>query len=112
MLADLHTALARRHPDRPAIIAGRSTIRRGELAHLADGYAGALHHSGLSTGDTVGFAVRPGAHALALVLAAHRLGLRVAVLDPSAGPDVLTVRLALADPALILADAAAQAAAG
>lgn len=57
-------------------------------------------------------AVRPGPRALAVLLAAHHLGLRIAVLDPSAGPDVLRARLSLARPALILADAAAQAVTG
>ncbi|MGW7334033.1 AMP-binding protein, partial [Streptomyces sp. NPDC054840] len=49
---------------------------------------------------------------LAVLLALWRLGLRGAVLDPGAGPDVLRARLALARPALVLADAAAQAVAG
>jgi acyl-CoA synthetase (AMP-forming)/AMP-acid ligase II len=117
MLADLHAAL-RRDADRPAVLragpTGRPTVHisRGDLADLAAGYAAALHHSGLSEGDTIGAAVRPGGRALALMLAAHRLGLRVAALDPSTGPDVLAARLALAEPALVVADAAAQAVAG
>lgn len=117
MLDELHTVL-RRHPDRPALLtAGRSgrtrvAMTRGELADLADGYAAALHHHGLTAGDTLGLAVRPGGRALSVMLAAHRLGLRIAVLDPSAGPDVLRARLALARPALVVADAAAQAVAG
>ncbi|GIJ50425.1 fatty-acyl-CoA synthase [Virgisporangium aliadipatigenens] len=118
MLAELAHRLGHSHPDRPALLgtnlrgAPVTRIRRGELAELAAGYAAAMHHSGLSTGDTVGVAVRPGPRALAIMLAAHRLGLRVAVLDPSAGPDVLAARLAVARPAKILADAAAQAVAG
>lgn len=117
MLDDLAAAL-RRHPDRPAVltagVAGRPRVRatRGELVDLADGYAAALHHHGLTAGDTLGVAVRPGPRSLSVLLAAHRLGLRVAVLDPTAGPDVLTARLALARPALVVADAAAQAVAG
>ncbi|GII25774.1 class I adenylate-forming enzyme family protein [Planosporangium mesophilum] len=111
MLDGLEAALRRSHPDRPAVL-GRRGIRRGDLADLAAGYAGALHHRGLAAGDTIGVAVRPGPRALAIMLAAYRLGLRVAVLDPSAGPDVLTARLALARPALVVADAAAQAVAG
>ncbi|MER5705856.1 AMP-binding protein, partial [Micromonospora sp. NPDC002296] len=117
MLDELAAAL-RRHPDRPAVLtaarSGRPRTRatRGELADLADGYAAALHHHGLTAGDTLGVAVRPGARALSILLAAHRLGLRAAVLDPSAGPEVLTARLALARPALVVADAAAQAVAG
>ncbi|GIJ55855.1 class I adenylate-forming enzyme family protein [Virgisporangium aurantiacum] len=109
MLDELAAALRRQDSDRPAVI---GKLTRGELADLADRYAVALHHSGLSTGDTLGIAVRPGPRALAVMLAAHRLGLRVAVLDPTAGPDVLVGRLRLAAPRLVVADAAAQAAAG
>ena len=117
MLDALAPAL-RTAPERPAVLrrtrsgAPRVQIRRGELADLADAYAAALHHRGLGPGDTLGVAVRPGPRALALMLAAHHLGLRIAVLDPTAGPDVLRARLSLARPALILADAAAQAVAG
>ncbi|WP_407566801.1 class I adenylate-forming enzyme family protein [Polymorphospora sp. A560] len=117
MLDELAAAL-RRHPDRPAVLAARrsGTTRvratRGDLAGLADRYAAALHHRGLAEGDTLGVAVRPGPRALSVMLAAFRLGLRVAVLDPSAGADVLTARLRLAAPALVVADAAAQAVAG
>jgi acyl-CoA synthetase (AMP-forming)/AMP-acid ligase II len=108
MLADLIAGL---RPDdgRPAL-AGVAT--RGDLARLTHGYAAALHAEGLVAGDTVGLAVRPGARSLATLLAAYRLGLRIAVLDPSAGPDVLLARLVLARPRLVLADAAAQAVAG
>jgi hypothetical protein len=40
-----------------------------------------------------------------VLLAAYRQGLRVAVLDPTAGPEVLLARLGLAAPRLVLADA-------
>ncbi|MGW6564765.1 class I adenylate-forming enzyme family protein [Streptomyces sp. NPDC054975] len=108
----------RSRPDRPAVLgttrsgAVRTKATCGELADLADRYAGALHARGLRRGATVGVAVRPGPRALAVLLAVHRLGLRAAVLDPGAGPDVLRARLALARPDLVLADAAAQAVAG
>lgn len=117
MIDDLYAAL-HRDDDRPAILGttrnGRTVVAvtRGELAAMADGYAGGLRASGLGDGDTIGVAVRPGARSLAILLAARRLGLRVAALDPTAGPDVLLARVALADPRLVLADAAAQAAAG
>ncbi|MFG2640194.1 class I adenylate-forming enzyme family protein [Streptomyces sp. NPDC048370] len=108
----------RSHPDRPAVLgttrsgAVRTKATCGGLADLADLYAGALHARGLRRGSTVGVAVRPGPRALAVLLAVHRLGLRAAVLDPGAGPDVLRARLALARPDIVLADAAAQAVAG
>ncbi|NXY96469.1 AMP-binding protein [Streptomyces sp. BR123] len=117
MLDRLDHAL-RSRPDRPAVLTASRTgtprvrARCGELAGLADAYAAALHARGLRPGDTVGVAVRPGPRALALLLALWRLGLRGAVLDPGAGPDVLRARLALARPSLVVADAAAQAVAG
>jgi acyl-CoA synthetase (AMP-forming)/AMP-acid ligase II len=117
-MLDVLAATLRRHDDRPAVLGATSRGRpktlatRGDIADLADGYAAALHRRGLAAGDTVGVAVRPGPRALAVMLAAHRLGLRVAVLDPSAGAEVLAARVALAGPALVVADAAAQAVAG
>jgi acyl-CoA synthetase (AMP-forming)/AMP-acid ligase II len=117
MLAELIAGL-REDDDRPAVLAtrrtGQTVVRatRGELGRLSTGYAAALHARGLVPGDTVGLAVRPGPRSLAVLLAAYRLGLRIAVLDPTAGPDVLLARLGLAAPKLVLADAAAQAVAG
>ncbi|WP_327255667.1 class I adenylate-forming enzyme family protein [Streptomyces sp. NBC_01244] len=117
MLDRLDHAL-RARPERPAVLtatrtgATRTAATRGELAELADAFAAALYARGLRAGDTVGVAVRPGPRALAVLLALWRLGLRGAVLDPGAGPDVLRARLASARPALVLADAAAQAVAG
>lgn len=117
MLTDLAAGL-RPGDDRPAVLTTGRTGRprvaatRADLAGLTSGYATALRHAGLSAGDTLGIAVRPGGRALAVLLAAYRIGVRVAVLDPSAGPDVLAARLALARPALVVADAAAQAVAG
>jgi acyl-CoA synthetase (AMP-forming)/AMP-acid ligase II len=114
MIVDELAAGLRRDPGGPALIAatGRGPVTRGDLADLADGYAAALHRRGLRAGQTLGVAVRPGGRPLAILLAARRLGLRVAAIDPTAGADVLLARLALADPALVLADAAAQAVAG
>ena len=101
MLTELLGGLAA-DDDRPAILSarrsGRPVVRatRGDLCRLTDGYAAALHARGLRPRDTIGVAVRPGPRSLAVLLAAYRLGVRVAVLDPSAGPDVLLARLAVA----------------
>ncbi|GID27263.1 class I adenylate-forming enzyme family protein [Paractinoplanes brasiliensis] len=107
MLAEFIAGL-REDDDRPAL----PGVRRGELARLVRGYAVALAAEGLGAGDTVALAVRPGARSLATLLAAYHLGMRVAVVDPTAGPDVVRARLALAEPRLVLADSAAQAVAG
>ncbi|GLY95903.1 class I adenylate-forming enzyme family protein [Actinoplanes sp. NBRC 103695] len=107
MLSELLGGL-REGDDRPAL----RGVSRADLGRLVSGYATALHAHGLVPGDTVGLAVRPGAGALGVMLAAYRMGLRIAVLDPTAGPDVLLARLTTAQPRLVLADAAAQAVAG
>ncbi|MER6614346.1 class I adenylate-forming enzyme family protein [Streptomyces xantholiticus] len=117
-MLDLLDHSLRSSPERPAVLGttrtGRTRVRatRGELAGLADAYASSLFARGLRPGDTVGVAVRPGPRALAVLLSLWRLGLRGAVLDPGAGPDVLRARLASVRPSLVLADAAAQAVAG
>jgi acyl-CoA synthetase (AMP-forming)/AMP-acid ligase II len=117
-MLDVLLASLRGDDHRPAVLGARRTGRsavqatRGDLSRLVGGYAAALHGRGLAAGDTIGLAVRPGPRSLAVLLAAYRLGLRIAVLDPTAGPDVLVARLALAAPKLVLADAAAQAVAG
>ncbi|WP_250033469.1 AMP-binding protein [Paractinoplanes maris] len=107
MLTDLIASLHEDDTD-PAL----PGTTRGDLARLIRGYAVALAAEGLVAGDTVALAVRPGARSLATLLAAYHLGLRIAVLDPTAGPEVVRARLALAAPRLVLADAAAQAVAG
>ena len=117
MLGELIAGLRDDDP-RPAVLGcgrtGRPVVRatRGDLSRLTTGYAAALHARGLVPGDTLGVAVRPGPRSLAVLLAAYHLGLRVAVLDPTAGPDVLVARLGAAGPRLVVADAAAQAVAG
>ena len=103
LLADL-----REGDDRPAL----RGVSRGDLGRLVSGYAAALHAHGLVPGDTVGLAARPGPHALGVLLAGYRLGLRTALLDPDDGLGVLLARLAPAQPNLVLADAATQTRAG
>lgn len=103
-------------PDDPAFLGGSRRIRvlvsRRELADMAGHIAGSLHRRGLRPGDTLALAVRPGPAALATVAAALRLRLRIALVDPSVGPDVLTAHLDAAAPKLLVCDAVARAAAG
>jgi acyl-CoA synthetase (AMP-forming)/AMP-acid ligase II len=113
VLTRLRAVLAA-HTDRPAFVTagGRTICTAGDLDVLAGSYTGGLHARGLREGDTLALAVRPGVRSLAVLLAAHALGLRVVAADPKAGADVLTARMAAAGPSLLLADAVAQAAAG
>jgi len=113
VLTRLRAVLAA-HPDRPGFVTagGRTCCTAGDLDVLAGSYSGGLHARGLREGDTLALAVRPGVRSLAVLLAAHALGLRVVAADPRAGVDVLTARMAAAAPSLLVADAVAQAAAG
>jgi acyl-CoA synthetase (AMP-forming)/AMP-acid ligase II len=118
MMLDRLEHRIRHAPHRAALLASgrrgelRVAATYGELGSLADEFTAGLITRGLTTADTVGVAVRPGPRALALLLALRRRRLRAAVLDPTAGEEVLRARLALARPAIVVADATAQAAAG
>lgn len=87
----------------------RTRLTRGQLSYLAESYAGALFHRGLGVGDTLGVAIRPGGRSLAVLLAARKLGLRVAALDPVGRTGRAAGQDRVAAPTLVLADAAAQA---
>lgn len=101
-------------PDDPAFLGadGRVLVSRTELAAMAGHIAGGLHHRGLRPGDTLALAVRPGPRALAVVAAALRLRVRIALVDPNVGPDVLTAHLTAAEPKLLVCDDVVRAAAG
>ncbi len=100
----------RRTPHGVAFQGSRAGITRGALADASVAVSAALHARGLRAGDTVALAVRPGPQALATVLGATRIGLRVALVDPGAGPELVTARLRTAQAALVIADALVQAA--
>ena len=104
---DVIESLSRR-PSRVALVIGRSALASGHLAERARRVSAALHATGLRAGDTVALAVRPSASALAAFLGAARIGLRVALVDPFAGAELVAARLRRADTALIIADASAQ----
>lgn len=72
MTLDALNAGLRPGDDTPALITGRRTVTRGDLAELRDRYASALHAHGLRAGDTLGVAVRPGPRALAMLLSAYK----------------------------------------
>lgn len=115
MIDDLLPRL-RSTPHEPAFLdeglARRAIVRRGAIADRALRIAGLLHQRGLAAGDTVALAVRPGPSALAVVLAALRLRVRVALVDPAVPPDLLTARLRAADVSTVIADPLVRAAAG
>lgn len=118
-MLDILDRSLRRDPERPALLGHgrggepRVIARRGDIADLADAYAAALYsRHGLRPGDTLGVVVHSSPRRLAVMLAAHRLGLRLTALDPAAGPDVLQACVRRVPPALILADALVQAVAG
>lgn len=107
-----HRVLARATVRERAGLSARTILTRGQLGDLVADLGRRLHHAGLGPGDTIAVAVRPGPTALALLLAAHRLRVVVAMIDPYAGPQLVRARLRSAGVRLVIADGAAQAAAG
>lgn len=87
---------ARSQPDAAAVIDrdGRR-LTFAELARRAASACQALTDSGLSPGDPVYFAIRPGPEALVAGLAVLGAGATIVVADPGAGPQLLAARAEL-----------------
>lgn len=79
-------------PDAIAVLDDRGTLTYAELADRIATTASGLHEAGLTAGDTVLFAVRPGRDALVLGLAVMAVGATVIVADPGAGPELDAAR--------------------
>jgi acyl-CoA synthetase (AMP-forming)/AMP-acid ligase II len=111
-IADLPGLLRADRHDPAFVGATGRTISRGDLADRVLAVAGELHRRGLTAGDTVALAIRPGPEAVAVLLAAQRLGVRVVAADPRVGPDVLTAALRRSGARMVLTEHAVRAAAG
>lgn len=84
---DLLALLHKSHPDTVAIRDGRRTVTVGDLLTLSARLAAGLRRIGVAPGDTAVLAAKPDADFIALVYAALRCGLRLAVIDPEMGRD-------------------------
>ncbi|MFJ9447331.1 class I adenylate-forming enzyme family protein [Kitasatospora sp. NPDC101235] len=83
---------ARRTPDAPALLDAHGTLTYAELARRIAATASGLRAVGMSAGDTVLFAVRPGRDAVVLGLAVMAVGAAVVVADPGAGAELDAAR--------------------
>ncbi|MFF3072773.1 class I adenylate-forming enzyme family protein [Kitasatospora sp. NPDC057904] len=83
---------ARRTPDTAALLDAHGTLTYAELARQVAATASGLRAAGMSAGDTVMFAVRPGRDALVLGLAVMTAGAAVVVADPGAGAELDAAR--------------------
>ncbi|WP_424527895.1 AMP-binding protein [Sphaerisporangium viridialbum] len=102
---------AEREPRRVAVIDGRGReLTYGELRRRVEAVAGAM--TGLRPGDGVLFAVRPGPDAVTLALGAVAAGGMLVLADPGLAPDVAAARIALTEPAWVVADSLVYALSG
>ncbi|MFI6448876.1 class I adenylate-forming enzyme family protein [Kitasatospora sp. NPDC050543] len=83
---------ARRSPGAVALLDAHGTLTYAELAQRIAATASGLRAVGMSAGDTVLFAVRPGRDALVLGLAVMAVGAAVVVADPGAGAELDSAR--------------------
>ncbi|MFD4786142.1 amino acid adenylation domain-containing protein [Streptomyces sp. NPDC058459] len=112
--SDLFAAIeeqARRTPDAPAVIDARGALSYAGLMAEVTALAGALHTSGVTTGDLVGLCLPRGRDAVTAMLAVLRMGAGYLPLDPSYPAARLAVMVEQAEPRVVLvkADGAAEA---
>ncbi|WP_350346918.1 class I adenylate-forming enzyme family protein [Agromyces sp. G08B096] len=93
-----------RHPELPAISAGRSTLTYAELGARIRATASALRADGFADGDRVLFSVRPGPDAVVLALGIVLARGTVVFADPGAGEALFRARARLAAPRWVAAE--------
>jgi amino acid adenylation domain-containing protein len=81
--------VARRHPDRTAVIAGDTRLSFRELDERTAGLAAALTEQGVGRGDRVGISLPRGAELVVALLATWRAGAAYVPLDPGYPADRL-----------------------
>jgi acetyl-CoA synthetase len=106
---NLGVEVCERHPrDGVAIVVtdGRDVTRRvtfGELSDESNRLANALRSKGIGEGDRVGIALPQRPETAITHIAVYKLGAIAVPLSTRFGPDALAVRLADADPAVVIA---------
>lgn len=101
---DLLTLLHKSAPGTVAIRDGRRTVTVGDLLTLSARLAVGLQRLGVVPGDTAVLAAKPDADFIALVYAALRCGLRLAVIDPEMGRDNYREKLRQLSPGWAFVD--------
>jgi bile acid-coenzyme A ligase len=96
------TELARRDPDRPAVVVGETTVTRGELDRRSNRLARAYAHLGVRAGDMVTVALPNGVGFVEACAAAWKLGATPQPVSARLPPAELDAVVALAAPALVV----------
>src|SRR5450755_4092568 len=84
-VADLLRGAARRHPDRPAVIAAAGERTWAELDAAADAGVAAFRAAGVAAGERVVIALPTGADLALAMFAVARAGLTAVPIGPSRG---------------------------
>ncbi|MCW2956497.1 MAG: hypothetical protein JWO69_1366 [Thermoleophilia bacterium] len=95
---------ARSVGDAQMVVAGRDRVSGSEFADRVERTAAGLADAGLRAGDVVLFGVRPSVDCFVLSLACMRVGAVVTFVDPGAGAELFARRLALLQPAWVMAE--------
>jgi amino acid adenylation domain-containing protein len=101
-VADIFAAVAKCHPSRIAVKEAGGSLTYADLESRSLSLARGMIAHGVGAGDRVALAAPRGAHAIAAMLAAMRIGAIVAPLDPCAPLAVRAAQLESLAPRLIL----------
>jgi acyl-CoA synthetase (AMP-forming)/AMP-acid ligase II len=108
-LAELITAYAAAHPNKPALIDATGGLSYVELDTLIDRIAASLQRDGVTATDVVAICATTSINYAATFLATLRAGATVAPLAPSSTPDSLALMLADSGAKLLFLDASTSA---
>lgn len=96
------SAIAAAVPDRPAIIAGDTSMSYGELAHASDSIVHGWRHFAFKKGDRLMVIAPRGPALVAAVIAAFKAGLAVCLIDPRQPDDYVATCRRIVGPALVI----------
>ncbi|MEV4658624.1 AMP-binding protein [Micromonospora sp. NPDC049301] len=99
-------AAGRRRPEATAVHADDGRVSWGRLLDLAGRYAAGYRAYGVGPGHRVGVLLEPGPHAVAAALGAFAVRAAYVPLDPAQPPSRIGTLLDVADPLLVVAEAA------
>ena len=107
-IADLFRDAARQNGERPALVAGETTITYAELDRRSDRLAACLIADGVTADEVVGLAIGRGPEAVTAELAILKAGAVYMPLDDSLPPGAVQQLMAAAGARRIVADAPAR----
>jgi amino acid adenylation domain-containing protein/thioester reductase-like protein len=107
LVHDLFAERASRHPDAPAVVAGRARLSYRELDASASQLASHLSEAGVAPETMVGVCLERGVDMIRAILAVMKAGGGYLALDPSLPPDRLAQICTQVRPAVVITERAA-----